>query len=95
MQIGNVFSILGRENMSTEKKYWFPAKSYGWGWGVPSCWQGWVVLVGYFILMAIGVLIVPPGPHPVLFMLYTMILSALLIIVCWLKGEPPGWRWGK
>lgn len=25
---------------------WFPAKSHGWGWGVPKVWQGWVALLG-------------------------------------------------
>jgi hypothetical protein len=29
--------------MQTERKYWFPAKRYGWGWGIPSSWQGWLV----------------------------------------------------
>jgi hypothetical protein len=24
------------------RKIWFPAKRYGWGWGLPCCWQGWV-----------------------------------------------------
>jgi len=30
--------------MQNERKYWFPAKRYGWGWGIPvlgkagSCW---------------------------------------------------------
>jgi hypothetical protein len=28
-------------------RYWFPAKTYGWGWGLPSTWEGWLVLVGY------------------------------------------------
>ncbi len=32
--------------MSVEKKYWFPAKRYGWGWGIPNVWQGWLVLFG-------------------------------------------------
>lgn len=27
-----------------QASYWFPAKRYGWGWGLPSSWQGWVVL---------------------------------------------------
>lgn len=27
------------------RKYWFPAKRFGWGWGLPSAWQGWVVLL--------------------------------------------------
>ncbi|MBU2856554.1 hypothetical protein HF289_06600 [Acidithiobacillus ferrooxidans] len=42
------------------KEYRFPAKSYGWGWGILTAWQGWTVLV-----------------------------------VCWFKGEPPKWRWGR
>jgi hypothetical protein len=25
-------------------RYWFPAKRYGWGWGLPVTWQGWAVL---------------------------------------------------
>ncbi len=27
---------------------WFPAKKYGYGWGMPVVWQGWVVLLGTF-----------------------------------------------
>ena len=23
--------------------YWFPAKRYGYGWGLPHTWQGWIV----------------------------------------------------
>jgi hypothetical protein len=34
--------------MSVEKKYWFPAKRYGWGWGIPNVWQGWLVLFVFF-----------------------------------------------
>ena len=26
--------------------YWFPAKSYGFGWGLPITWQGWLVFLG-------------------------------------------------
>ena len=32
--------------MQRNDKYWFPAKRYGWGWGPPNNWQGWVVLAG-------------------------------------------------
>ena len=31
--------------MNKEMRYWFPAKRYGWGWGPPQTWQGWVVFV--------------------------------------------------
>jgi hypothetical protein len=31
--------------MPDPPRYWFPAKTYGWGWGLPSTWEGWLVLV--------------------------------------------------
>jgi hypothetical protein len=27
-------------------------------------------------------------------MLYAVLMTALLMLVCWLKGEPPRWRSG-
>jgi hypothetical protein len=33
--------------MQTERKYWFPAKRYGWGWGIPCSWRGWLVLAAF------------------------------------------------
>jgi len=42
--------------MTEEKKFWFPAKTYGWGWGPPICWQGWVVLIVYIILLIAGMI---------------------------------------
>lgn len=74
--------------------YWFPAKTYGWGWGVPSAWQGWVVLAAFAILMAAGGVFLMPSYGPAAFVVYTMVLSVLLVAICWLKGEPPAWRWG-
>jgi hypothetical protein len=81
--------------MSTEQRYWFPAKRYGWGWGLPSAWQGWAVTLAYFFLMLIGILRIQPGKHPIVFVAFITLLTALLIGVCWVKGEPPSWRWGK
>ncbi len=77
-----------------EPKVWFYAKKYGWGWGLPSCWQGWVVLLAFLALLVGGVFVFPPDralPH---YLLYTIVLTALLVGICWLKGEPPRWRWG-
>jgi hypothetical protein len=36
--------------MPTNGKYWFPAKRYGYGWSVPTTWQGWLVLAVYVVL---------------------------------------------
>jgi hypothetical protein len=37
--------------MDQRGEYWFPAKRYGWGWGPPRVWQGWVVLAIFFALL--------------------------------------------
>ena len=42
-------------------EYWFPAKRYGWGWGLPSRWQGWVVLAIYAVLLVVGIVGLHPG----------------------------------
>jgi len=78
-----------------QSKYWFPAKTYGWGWGLPSSWQGWLVLAAFAALLLVGSFVFPPttvlGPY----LAYTAVLCILLVGVCWLKGESPRWRWGK
>lgn len=80
---------------ATEPKYWFPAKKYGWGWGPPCAWQGWVVLFCFIALLALSGILLLPGKHIILFFLGEGILITALIITCFLKGEPPRWRWGK
>jgi hypothetical protein len=79
--------------MQPERKYWFPAKRYGWGWGIPSSWQGWLVVAAFGGLLFAGPFFLPPGTAP--YLAYVAVLCALLVGVCWLKGEPPRWRWGN
>ena len=81
--------------MQDEKQYWFPAKTYGWGWGPPITWQGWLVLVAFVALVAIGILFLKPATNALVFGVYVLVLVSLLVAVCWIKGEPPRWRWGK
>lgn len=40
--------------MKTDGKYWFPAKTFGWGWGLPRTWQGWVVFLVYLLVASAG-----------------------------------------
>ncbi len=75
--------------------YWFPAKRYGWGWGLPSRWQGWVVLLSFFALMATAAAIYLPRQQIGAFLACTAVLTIVLLVICVLKGEPPAWRWGK
>jgi hypothetical protein len=81
--------------MRDQKQYWFPAKKYGWGWGLPSVWQGWVTLAVFYILVVIGAFTVLPSYGSIAFVAYCLILCVVLVVVCWLKGEPPRWRWGE
>jgi hypothetical protein len=79
---------------SNKSKYWFPAKRYGWGWGLPCVWQGWAVLLLYFIAVAAAYFGFDPAKRPIYFGVSLFILSILLIRICYLKGEKPKWRWG-
>ena len=76
-----------------EKQIWFPAKKYGWGWGLPNCWQGWLVFTAYLVMLFGGAFLV--SQHTSLYVAYAAVLSIILIIVCYIKGEKPRWRWGK
>jgi len=79
---------------TNEKHVWFPAKKYGWGWGPPCRWQGWVVYVVWFaLLFASGIFIAPRNIG--LFVVCSLVLGIALCVVVFIKGEKPRWRWGK
>lgn len=70
-----------------QKKYWFPAKKYGWGWTFPDCWQGWAVFGVY------GVVVVPIGSWIAhrsgleQALLFVFAWTILLILIVASKGE--------
>jgi len=77
----------------TEQKYWFPAKRFGWGWGLPGTWQGRLVLVLWFAaFMAANRYLLPPNIYARL--AFTAATVGMLLAVCYKKGEPPRWRSG-
>jgi hypothetical protein len=80
--------------MEEQDKYWFPAKRYGWGWGPPATWQGWVVLAGYIAAVMSITVFLSPDRHPLLFPIGLASVTCVLIGICLRKGEPPSWRWG-
>ncbi len=79
-----------------DKDYWFPAKRYGWGWGLPRRWQGWVVMVAFLAVVGgwLAVVAGNPGRFGPLTPALVLIAGGLLVAICWWKGEPPRWRWG-
>jgi uncharacterized membrane protein YhaH (DUF805 family) len=78
-----------------EPRYWFAAKTYGWGWGAPTSWQGWVVLLIYFAILGASAVLILPRRGQLAFVGVTMVATFALIAMCAWKGEPPRWRWGK
>lgn len=79
--------------MTGKTRYWFPAKRYGWGWGLPTAWQGWVVLVLWFAASLVSAMLFLPT-RIVPFQVSIGLLTAVLILVCYRTGERPSWRWG-
>jgi hypothetical protein len=79
------------------KKVWFKAKNYGWGWQ-PARWQGWAVLAVYLATIAVLFRMIDADSHSgsdtlINFFPRLIILTGLLIWVCAITGERPGWRW--
>jgi hypothetical protein len=81
--------------MQTANRAWFPAKRYGWGWGLPLVWQGWLVYGISGVALCLILRWVPPTQHPIRFVGWMVAWVAALISVCLLKGERPQWRWGR
>lgn len=79
----------------SRKKYWFRARKYGWGWGLPDMWQGWVAYGLFVAALGVGAFLFPPLDRPVAFLIHVHAAVVILILICWLKGEPARWRWGK
>jgi hypothetical protein len=81
--------------VQTDKSYWFPAKRYGWGWGPPIRWQGWVATVIWAGALFEGLFLLRHSRYQVASRLgFVVIMSIVLMLICYWKGEPPKWRWG-
>jgi hypothetical protein len=47
-----------------ESRYWFRAKRYGLGWGLPLTWQGWTFFLSWMLILPLGVHVLTPGSRP-------------------------------
>lgn len=85
--------------MEQEKRLWFKAKNYGWGW-YPSSWEGFLVLILYLIGTILHFINIDKFAHSgsdtlINFAIPFIINTTFLLIICWVKGEKPEWRWGE
>lgn len=86
-----------------KKEYWFKAKKYGWGWGLPNNRQG---LLAYVIFLAVWAAALAwyvssysDTNEPPLSANLTLAAIIAADIVCLVvlaakHGETPQWRWG-
>jgi hypothetical protein len=79
------------------EKLWFKRKLYGWGW-TPATWQGWVsvgvFLVTVFLLSFRVEKFSSTKEVFVRFVLPVLILTVILLVITYKKGEKPRWQWG-
>jgi len=80
--------------MWEKPQYWYGAKRYGWGWGPPTSWHGWVVLLLIIAALSIAAPFLVPY-HIWIYLAYVAALVAVQVLICYLKGPPPRWRWGE
>lgn len=79
----------------TNRDFWFPVKTHGWGWGLPVRWQGWLVLAVYFALLLGGVTWFAARKSTLALSVYAAVITAVLMVIVYLKGDRPAkWRWG-
>ena len=76
------------------KKPWFGRRKFGWGWGLPQTWQGWVTLVLYFASIFLFKAIT--SNHAV-FITLIIIATIVLTVVVWITSGKPrlGTWWDK
>lgn len=94
----NIFQEYIEYLKDNPKGYWFKRKLYGWGW-TPARTQGWLTLVVYiagvifFAFNAEDIVSLEQASREVIAPI--IILTILLIVICYQTGEKPKWQWGK
>jgi hypothetical protein len=74
--------------MNKGSRYWFAAKRYGWGWGLPLTWEGWMVYIGWIAAFVVGIAALGLRRQPVPHVIFVVAMVGLLLAICYWKGEP-------
>jgi hypothetical protein len=82
------------KGVSMKNNYWFPAKKYGYGWGMPCHIYGWIVFVIFIAWFSLSLIYLNPRSHPM--GCGISLIGSILFLYSFLKanGEPARWRWG-
>jgi len=69
---------------------WFAPKRHGYGAGLPISWQGWVLTIGFVVLIMCASFLIPRG-----WLAYASVVAMLTVafIVIVARTTRGGWRW--
>ena len=83
------------------KRYWFRPKRYGWGYGLPLTWQGWLLMAAHIgVIITATLLIIPEDDADVrvidVLLLFAVIglATAVMMAIASNHAPPMKWRWG-
>lgn len=81
-------------NKETDRKYWFKAKQYGWGW-YPARIEGFAAMLLYILAAFFTAWTLGNSGDSVPMAVALVVETVLFVALCWKKGEKPRWRWGN
>lgn len=86
--------------MTKKVQYWFKAKRYGYGWSYPLTWQGWlayaICLAGFIGHTTLAARFVERSNSQGVLLFGTSCTWLIAVVsICYKKGEPARWRWGR
>ena len=67
---------------------WFRVKKHGYGVGLPSAWQGWLLLIGYIGAVVLSAVLHSEG----LALIVLLLLTPVVVAVAYWRSDAE-WRW--
>lgn len=94
----NIFNMYIAYLKDNPEHLWFKRKLYGWGW-TPVTWQGWGIILCFIAILVADSIrtttpLSPTDALPIAFVLRVLLYIAVLLALCYKKGEKPKWQWG-
>jgi hypothetical protein len=77
-----------------EEGDWFAAKEAGYGAGLPTAWQGWVLLLAYLgVVLGIGLLLTGGDVIDIVIGIGAIMLVTIPFLMIVKRRTKGGWKW--
>lgn len=97
MEVQTAFHMLSAQSLKgrtmKDQRYWFPVRPArnGWGWGLPTAWQGWAAYMVYFAALIIGIFLLTSHGE-IAIIAFSCVWGGLFLGLMFWKGEPQRMR---